>query len=55
LMEMMGASQGNHRVQPATVKIDDPLSPLTKSFAGQTFTYTDEYYRMADTGPQGTY
>jgi type 1 glutamine amidotransferase len=54
-MEMMGASQGNHRVQPATVKIDDPSSTLTKSFSGQGFTYADEYYRMADTGPQGTY
>jgi hypothetical protein len=54
-MEMTGASQGMHRVQSATVKIDDPLSPLTKAFAGQPFTYSDEYYRMPDTGPQGTY
>jgi type 1 glutamine amidotransferase/sugar phosphate isomerase/epimerase len=54
-MEMFGASQGAHRTQPATWKIDDPNSPLTKSFGGQPFTYTDEYYRMADTGLQGTY
>jgi type 1 glutamine amidotransferase/sugar phosphate isomerase/epimerase len=55
LMEMFGASQGAHRTQPATLKIDDPNSPLMKSFGGQQFTYTDEYYRMADTGLQGTY
>jgi type 1 glutamine amidotransferase len=54
-MEMFGASQGAHRTQPATLKIDDPNSPLTKSFGGQPFAYTDEYYRMADTGLQGSY
>jgi type 1 glutamine amidotransferase/sugar phosphate isomerase/epimerase len=54
-MEMFGASQGAHRTQTATWKIDDPKSPLTQSFDGQPFTYTDEYYRMADTGLQGTY
>jgi type 1 glutamine amidotransferase/sugar phosphate isomerase/epimerase len=54
-MEMLGASQGPHRVQSATVKIDDPDSPLTKAFTGQPFTYTDEYYRMTDTGLQGAY
>ena len=55
LMEMFGATQGAHRTQPATLKIDDPNSPLTKPFAGQPITYTDEYYRMADTGLQGSY
>ena len=54
-MEMLGASQGPHRTQSATVKIDDPDSPVTKSFGGQSFTYTDEYYRMTDTGLQGAY
>jgi hypothetical protein len=54
-MEMFGASQGPHKVQLATVKIDDPDSPLTKVFAGQPFAYSDEYYRMTDTGLQGTY
>ncbi len=55
LMEMFGASQGAHRTEPATLKIDDLNSPLMKSFGGQAFSYTDEYYRMADTGLQGTY
>jgi type 1 glutamine amidotransferase/sugar phosphate isomerase/epimerase len=54
-MEMFGASQGPHKTQLATLKIDDPNSPLTKSFGGQPFTLTDEYYRMVDTGLQGTY
>jgi type 1 glutamine amidotransferase len=55
-MEMLGGSQGAHKnPQPATLKIDDPSSPLTKVFDGQEFLWTDEYYRMADTGLQGTY
>jgi type 1 glutamine amidotransferase/sugar phosphate isomerase/epimerase len=55
-MEMMGASQGPHRrPEKATWKIDDPDSPLTKTFGGQPFTYTTEYFRMTDTGLQGTY
>jgi len=54
-MEMFGASQGPHKTQPATLKIDDPSSSLTKSFGGEPFTLTDEYYRMVDTGLQGTY
>ena len=54
-MEMLGASQGPHRIQSATVKIDDPNSPLTKVFGSQSFTYIDEYYRMTDTGSQGAY
>jgi len=54
-MEMFGASQGPHRVQPVTMKIDDLASPITAAFEGQPITYTDEYYRMTDSGPQGTY
>ena len=55
-MEMLGGSQGAHRyIEPATLKIDDPASPLTKVFDGQEFVWIDEYYRMVDTGLQGTY
>jgi len=54
-MEMLGGSQGAHRIQTATLKIDDPSSPLTKVFDGQAFPLTDEFYRMVDTGLQGTY
>jgi len=53
---VFGGSQGAHKnPQPATRKIDDPASPLTKAFEGQEFLWTDEYYRMVDTGLQGTY
>jgi hypothetical protein len=42
-MEMLAGPQGPHKVQRAVVKIDDPDSPLTKVFGGQSFEYTDEY------------
>jgi hypothetical protein len=45
-MDMIGAGTGPHWVHPATWKFDDPDSPLTKMFAGEPFTYTDEYYRF---------
>jgi type 1 glutamine amidotransferase len=54
-MEMFGGSQGPHRTEPATLKIDDPVNPITAAFEGQPFTLTDEYYRMTDTGLQGIY
>ena len=34
--EMMGAVDGPHRVEPATIKIEDLNSPLTKGFDGQS-------------------
>ena len=58
--EMMGAQDGPHKVETATLKIDDPNSPLTKSFQnseltkefdGKEFTYTDEFYHFLPTGP----
>jgi type 1 glutamine amidotransferase len=54
-MEMYGGSEGPHRIEKATWKFDDPDSPITKAFAGQPYTYTDEYYRMTDTGRYGKY
>jgi type 1 glutamine amidotransferase len=54
-MEMFGASQGPHRIEPATLKVDDPVSPITTAFEGQPIPLNDEYYRMTDTGPQGVY
>ena len=54
-MEMYSGSEGPHRIEKATWKFDDPDSPLTKAFGGQPYTYTDEYYRMTDTGPYGKY
>jgi hypothetical protein len=58
--EMMGAQDGPHKVETATLKIDDPNSPLTKSFQnseltkqfdGKEFTYEDEFYHFLPTGP----
>ena len=54
-MEMYSGSEGPHRIEKATWKFDDPNSPITKSFGGQPYTYTDEYYRMPDTGRYGKY
>ena len=53
--EMIGAGDGPHRVEPATLKIDDPNSPLTKAFGGKPFAYTEEYYRYYESGPTNLY
>lgn len=58
--QMLGATSGPHRVETATLKIDDPNSPLTKQFAsspltaafgGRAFTYTDEFYHFLQAEP----
>jgi type 1 glutamine amidotransferase len=49
--DLMGAADGPHRVEQATLKIDDPDSPLTKQFNGKGFTRSDEYYHFLPTGP----
>jgi type 1 glutamine amidotransferase/sugar phosphate isomerase/epimerase len=58
--DLIGAQSGPHRVETATLKIDDPNSPLTKQFAsnpltaklgGKGFVYTDEFYHFLPTGP----
>jgi len=49
--ELMGAADGPHHVEPATLKIDDPDSPLTRQFNGKGFTRSDEYYHFLPTGP----
>lgn len=49
--DLLGAADGPHRVEEATVKIDDPNSPLTRPFGGQSFTRVDEFYHFLPTGP----
>jgi type 1 glutamine amidotransferase/sugar phosphate isomerase/epimerase len=58
--ELIGAQSGPHRTETATLKIDDPNSPLTKQFAaspltadlgGKGFVYTDEFYHFLPDGP----
>jgi len=49
--EFLGAADGPHRVEPATLKIDDPSSPITQAFDGAGFNYSDEFYHFLPTGP----
>jgi len=42
--EMMGGWAGAHHVEKQIVKIDDPQSPLTRSFGSASFEHTDEFY-----------
>jgi type 1 glutamine amidotransferase/sugar phosphate isomerase/epimerase len=58
--ELIGAQSGPHHTETATLKVDDPNSPLTKQFAGSPltadlggkgFVYTDEFYHFLPNGP----
>jgi type 1 glutamine amidotransferase/sugar phosphate isomerase/epimerase len=58
--ELIGAQTGPHKTETATLKVDDPNSPLTKQFAGSPltadlggkgFVYTDEFYHFLPNGP----
>jgi len=49
--DLIGAWDGPHAVETATLKIDDPNSPLTKAFGGKGFVYVDEFYHFLPTGP----
>ncbi len=50
--QMLGAVEGSHRepTEMATVKIDDPASPLVAAFGGKSFVHQDEFYRFVE-GP----
>ncbi len=49
--DLIGAQDGPHQVEPATLKIDDPDSPLTRQFNGKGFQRIDEFYHFLPTGP----
>ncbi len=49
--EMMGAQTGPHRIEAATLKMDDPSSPLTKQFEGNDVDHVDEFYHFLPAGP----
>ena len=49
--DLIGAQDGPHQVESATLKIDDPNSPLTRQFNGKSFDRTDEFYHFLPTGP----
>jgi type 1 glutamine amidotransferase len=42
----MGGWAGEHRIEMQMIKVDDPQSPLTKSFGPASFEHTDEFYHF---------
>jgi type 1 glutamine amidotransferase/sugar phosphate isomerase/epimerase len=44
--EMMGGWAGAHHTEKQMVKVDDPSSPLMKSFGPMSFEHTDEFYQF---------
>ncbi len=42
--ELMGGWTGAHHVEKQMIKVDDPNSPITKSFGAASFEHSDEYY-----------
>jgi type 1 glutamine amidotransferase len=44
--EMMGGWAGAHHTEKLVVKVDDPNSPLMKSFGAGSFEHTDEFYQF---------
>lgn len=44
--EMMGGWAGAHHTEKQVIKVDDPNSPLTKSFGAASFDRTDEFYHF---------
>ncbi len=49
--QLIGAADGPHHVEHATLKIDDPNSPIMKGFKVDDFPYVDEFYHFPPTGP----
>jgi type 1 glutamine amidotransferase/sugar phosphate isomerase/epimerase len=49
--EMMGGWAGAHHTEKQIIKIDDPNSPLTKSFGSASFEHTDEFYQFPPSSP----
>ena len=44
--ELMGGWAGAHHTEKQAIKVDDPNSPLTKSFGSASFVHTDEFYHF---------
>jgi type 1 glutamine amidotransferase/sugar phosphate isomerase/epimerase len=42
--DMMGGWAGMHHIEKQMIKVDDPRSPLTRSFGSESFEHTDEFY-----------
>lgn len=50
-IEMLGGFAGAHHTEKQVMKVDDPSSPLMKSFGPASFEHTDEFYIMPDGTP----
>jgi type 1 glutamine amidotransferase/sugar phosphate isomerase/epimerase len=42
--DLMGGWAGAHHIEKQMIKVDDPASPLTRSFGSASFEHTDEFY-----------
>ena len=49
--DLMGGWAGAHHVEKQVIKIDDPNSPLMKSFGSASFEHTDEFYQFPPYSP----
>jgi type 1 glutamine amidotransferase/sugar phosphate isomerase/epimerase len=49
--DMMGGWAGAHHVEKQVIKVDDPGSPITKSFGSESFEHTDEFYQFPPYAP----
>jgi hypothetical protein len=49
--EMIGGWAGAHHTEKQVIKIDDPNSPLTKSFGPASFEHVDEFYQFPASSP----
>ena len=49
--DLMGGWAGAHHTEKQVIKIDDPDSPLTKSFGSASFEHTDEFYQFPVSSP----
>jgi len=49
--DMMGGWAGAHHTEKQVIKVDDPASPLTKSFGSASFDHVDEFYQFPPTSP----
>jgi len=48
---MMGGWAGAHHIETQMIKVDDPSSPLTRSFGTASFEHTDEFYIFPPSSP----
>ena len=49
--DLLGAADGPHKVETATLKIEDPKSPLNYGFTTATIEREDEFYHFLPDGP----